>query len=193
MATATANTWNLDNNLAIVGRQWAGLFALCDDAKRYAARDEKTSAWSVAQHVNHVGIAMNGIAAAIDGMLANPQQGVGLGPTQPFAIPMLEAAEIPRGRGKAPEVLHPPAAPSAADTRALLTAAKARWDALGGKRAQLSTCPATHQHFALGHFTASQWARFMAVHTAHHYKIIRDILDATGATAPFDKTVENIN
>ncbi len=193
MTTATTDVWDLDKNLATVGRQWAGLFALCGDSAAYAASAESVSGWGVARQVNHVGIALNLIAQVIEGMLANPEQGAGLGPTQPFAMPMLEAGSIPRGRGQAPKFLHPPATPAAAETRALLQSAKDRWDALGAKRGQMKQTPATFQHFALGHFTCVQWARFMAVHTAHHLKIIHDILDHAGQVTPYDNALEEVN
>lgn len=193
MATATTTVWDLEKNFATIGRQWGPLFALCDDPALYKARAEAISAWGVDKQVNHVGIAMNGIGQAIERMLANPQQGVGLGPTHPFAMPMLEAGAIPRGVGKAPEPLHPPDAPPASQTRALIQSAKALWDSLDKKRTQIENCPATHPHFALGNFTGRQWVRFMAVHTAHHFKIIHEILDACGQKVPFGERVEILN
>jgi hypothetical protein len=193
MATTTTTVWDLHKNFATVGRQWVALFALCDDAALFRARAETISAWGVDKQVHHVGIAMNGIGQGIEKMLANPQQGAGLGPTHPFAMPMLESGTIPRGVGKAPETLHPPDAPMREQTRALIQSAKTCWDALANKGAQLEQTPATHPHFALGNFTSVQWVRFMAVHTAHHFKIIHEILDATGHKVPFDKTVEDVN
>ncbi len=193
MATAATMVWDLTKNFATIGRQWGPLLALCDDPTLYAARAEAVSAWGVDKQVHHVGIAMTGIGRGIEGMLASPQQGVGLGPTHPLAIPMLESGALPRGVAKAPAPLHPPDAPARDQTRALLQSAKTCWDALSQKGAQIEACPATYPHFILGNFTSQQWVRFMAVHTAHHFKIVHDILDATGSKIPFDKTVEDVN
>lgn len=190
---STNDPWDLDKNLAKIEKQWDGLFALCNDPAVFAAQSGDVSAWSVAKQVHHVGIVMTGMSRALEGLLANPQQGVGLGPTHPMAIPMLEGGSIPRGMGKAPEPLLVEKEPAAEETRGLLTAAKAKWDALDGKRAEMRSTPATFQHFALGHFTAVQWARFMAVHTAHHLKIVRDILAATGQQVPYDAALEEVN
>lgn len=186
----TNDPWDLDKNLAIIERQWDGLLALCDDEAVFRAQAPDVSAWGVDKQVHHVGIVMSGMARAMEGMLANPEQGVGLGPTHPMAVPMLESGTIPRGMGKAPGPLLVETAPAVSDTRGLLTNAKAKWDAIGGKRDPIRASRATYQHFALGHFTPLQWTRFMAVHTAHHLKIVRDILEATGNTVPFGRDVE---
>ena len=193
MATATTMVWDLEKNFATIGRQWGGLFALCDDPALFGARAEAVSAWGVDRQVHHVGIALNGIGRGVEVLLANPQQDAGLGPTHPFAMPMLEGGTIPRGVGKAPEWLHPPDAPKASETRALIQVCKVAWDALDKKRTQIENCPATYPHFALGNFTSQQWVRFMAVHTAHHFKIIHEILDATQNRVPFDKSLEDVN
>jgi hypothetical protein len=192
MANATT-VWDLNKNFATIARQWGPLFALCDDPALFAARAESISAWGVDKQVHHVGIGMTGIGQGIEGMLADPQQGVGLGPTHAFAMPMLESGTIPRGIGKAPEPLHPPDSPPSGETRALLQSCKETWDSLAKKGAEIEKCPATHPHFALGNFTGAQWVRFMAVHTAHHFKIIRDILKAAKHNVPFDKSVEEVN
>lgn len=193
MTTVAISVWDLSKNFATIGGQWGPLLALCDDPALFGARAEAVSAWGVDKQVHHVGIAMTGIGQGIETMLASPQLGAGLGPTHPAAIPMLESGTIPRGVAKAPAPLHPPDAPARDQTRALLQSAKARWDALAQKQAQIEVAPATYPHFILGNFTSKQWVRFMAVHTAHHYKIMRDILDATGHRTPFDKSVEEVN
>ncbi len=182
--------WDLDNNLATIARQWDALIALCGDEAVFRAAAPTVSAWGVDKQVHHVGIVMTGMARAMEGMLANPQQGVGLGPTHPMAMPMLESGAIPRGMGKAPAPLLVEAAPAVSDTRGLLTSAKVKWESISVKRDQIRASRATYQHFALGHFTPLQWTRFMAVHTAHHLKIVRDILEATENTAPFGNDVE---
>lgn len=180
------NPWDVDRNLAAIERQWAGFRALCDDEGTFRVKAEAVSAWDVGQHVNHCAIVLNRIVGAIEFLLTNPQQGVGLGPKYDFAIPMLVSGNIPRGMGKAPELLIPEPAPDRDETRAMVEEAVTLWKELAAKRDQIRDCPATFAHFALGNFTAPQWVRFMPVHSAHHFKIVRDILEAAEVETPFE-------
>jgi hypothetical protein len=148
------------------------------------------SGWGVGQHVEHCAMALDRIVGAISFLLVNPEHGLGLGPTLARATPMLESGSIPRGMGKAPEFLIPQPEPDRAQTRAQVEAARELWDTLSGKRDEMRECKATFAHFALGNFTSPQWVRFMAVHTAHHFKIVRDILDAAGLPTPFSQELE---
>jgi hypothetical protein len=181
-----SDPWNLDTNLTAIRQQWVGFFALCEKEEVFRASSPEVSAWDVGQHVKHCAIALNRIVDAIEYLIANPEEGVGLGPSFDFVIPMLESGEIPRGMGKAIEFLIPEANPDRADTRAMVEHAQAVWDGLSKRRADLAATQATFAHFRLGNFTAVQWARFMAVHTAHHFKIVRDDLDAAGVEDPVD-------
>ncbi len=185
--------WDVARNLASIELQWAGFRALCDDEAVFRAKAEPVSAWNVGQHVKHCAIALNRIVGVIEMMLANPTRDVGLGPKYEFAKPMLESANIPRGMGKAAEFLIPEAAPGRAETRAMVDSAATLWRGLEAKRDEIGNCPATFAHFALGNFTSPQWIRFMTVHSAHHFKIVRDVLVAAGQTVPFDDSVESPN
>jgi hypothetical protein len=193
MATTTAGVFDLDRNFAVVNRQWDALFTLCDKPTAFHASAPTVSGWGVDRHVSHVGIALGRIADAIEGMLADPGMGAGLKPTHPFAMPLLEGGSIPRGVGKAPEILIPPAAPTPAETRAQLQFTKARWDELATRRDDIAANPATFAHFVMGNYSGVQWVRFITIHTAHHFKIIRDILGAARQDIPYDAGAENVN
>lgn len=193
MATATAGVFDLDKNFAMVNRQWDALLALCDAPAAFHASAPTVSGWGVDRHVSHTGIALGLIAGAIEGMLEDPTRGAGLKPTHPFAMPLLEGGSIPRGVGKAPDVLLPPAAPTAAETRAQIQFTKARWDDLAARRDDIAGNPATFAHFVMGNYSGVQWVRFITIHTAHHFKIIRDILGAAKQGVPYDAAVEHVN
>jgi len=183
------DAWDLDKNLATIERQWTGLMALCDDEPVFRAKAPDVSAWDIGQHVEHCAIVLSRMVGAIEFLLANADEGKGLGPKFDFAIPMLESGTIPRGMGKAPEALFPEAAPDRAKIRGLVEDASHAWDGLAGKRDAIQKSESTFEHFALGNFTASQWVRFMAVHTAHHFKIASDVLNATGLENPLDESL----
>ena len=192
MAVATGSTPDLDKNFLNVARQWPALFALCDDAAMFAARVDNISGWGVAQQTYHCGLALARIAGGVENLLANPQQGAGLSPTHPQAEALLANGNLPRGIAKAPEFLIPPAAPAADETRALLKSAKAKWEAVEKRGAEILSCPATFPHPLLGPFTAPMWVRFIALHTGHHLKIMRDILGASNLAVPYDTGIDHL-
>jgi len=190
VATVQASGLDLDKNLAHVARQWAALLALCDEPAVFRARAESVSGWDVGQHVFHCAIPLGIIAGVIESMLTHPQQGAGLTPTHPIAMPLLERGIIPRGAAKAADFLVPPDAPDAQETRTMLQLAKGRWESLRDNSVEIQGCPATFAHFLLGNFTGVQWARFICVHTAHHLKIVRDILTVADRNTPYGDDVE---
>jgi hypothetical protein len=81
------------------------------------------------------------------------------------------AGRFPRGRGKAPQVVQPTTDINEASLINHLMETKARINGLSSL---------TNRHFMkhpyFGHLKRSEAMRFMELHTAHHLKIIRDIL-----------------
>ncbi len=190
--SAAAVAFDIDRNLAAIGRQWGALFALCEDETRFAATAPAVSGWGVAQQVHHVGLELELIAGAIENMLRDPELGAGLAPTHPYAMRVLEQGHFPRGSGQAPKEVVPLGTPDRIATRDLLASTKARWDAVAIDTAALARSSATHPHPILGPFTSVHWLRFIPIHTAHHLRIIRDILEANALDAPYGTEVESV-
>lgn len=174
----------MQDDLNRIQQQWDALFALCEDDQAFNARADDVSAWGVPEQLAHVGLSMNLIADAIDGMIANPEENAGLKPAD-IGRAVLQAGAIPRGAGQAPERIVPQSGPSQEEVRAMLNGAKERWEAYGEQSEELSAIPATFPHFALGNFTCAQWTRFVAIHNDHHLGIVRDILQANDVSVPF--------
>ena len=193
MTTATSDFLDVDKNLAAIDRQWPALLALCDDDTTFNASAPSVSGWGVAQQVHHAGMELALIADEIENMLAHPEQGAGLAPTHPFAMAVLEQGRFPRGSGQAPQDVVPPAALVRGETIALAESAKAKWDAIAANRDAIARNTATHPHPILGPFTCIHWLRFIPVHTAHHLKIVRDILVANNLPVPYTAEVDNVN
>ena len=187
------DAWDLDKNLATIERQWAGLVALCEDEPVFRAKAPDVSAWDVGQHVKHCAIVLTRIVGAIDFLVSNTDSGKGLGPKFDFALPMLESGDIPRGMGKAADFLLPGDSPDRVETRGMVEGAAKMWKGLSAKRDGILKSEATFAHFILGNFTAVQWVRFMAVHTAHHFKIASDVLNAAGMENPVDANLQAVN
>lgn len=150
------------------------LLALAEDAdERLGQRRDHVSAWSIAQHLDHLAQANTLCAAAISQLLQSPGGAAGPGPTIAGRAVLL-TGWIPRGRGVAP----PPTVPSAAPTseiRSRLRDAHLAVSAIGQRLGELDGARARLSHPALGGFSAFQWLRFIAIHTRHHLKIISDI------------------
>ena len=190
---AAVDFLNADRNLAAIARQWPALLALCDSDALFEANATSVSGWGIAQQVHHVGLEMDLIVGEIENMRVHPERGAGLAPTHPFAMTVLEQGGFPRGSGKAPEDVVPPATPPRGETRALIESAKSKWDAVAANAKPLTRNPATHPHPILGPFTCVHWFRFIPIHTAHHLKIARDILTASGLPVPYETDVESVN
>lgn len=193
MTITTTDFLNIDRNLAMIDRQWPALLALCADDTAFAANAPSVSSWGVAKQVHHVGLELALIAGEIENMLAHPEQGAGLTPTHPYAMTVLEQGRFPRGSGQAPQDVVPPISLARSETRALIESAKAQWDAVAAKPDALARNTATHPHPILGPFTGLHWLRFIPIHTAHHLKIVRDILTANALPVPYGTDVENVS
>ncbi|WP_242131236.1 DUF1569 domain-containing protein [Aestuariivivens marinum] len=79
---------------------------------------------------------------------------------------------IPRGKAKAPKLVLPPEVITKENLKAQLEIAKNHTDVL-------KTLPnhAYFKHFIFGVLTKKQTLRFLEMHTKHHLKIVRDILE----------------
>lgn len=170
-------------DLEVISSQWDYLLELCADGELFDLQQDSVSAWSVGQQLAHVGIVVNLLASAIEGMLANPDQDAGLEPNE-MGMAVLTGGEIPRGRGQAPDMLTPKGDETPDVVQAVLMAAKPKWEAFSGQVNEILNCTATFPHFALGNFTPAQWIRFNAIHTDHHLHIIRDIIELSGKPSP---------
>ncbi len=193
MIATTADFLNIDRNLAAIDRQWPALLALCDDNAVFAANAPTVSGWGVAQQAHHVALELALVAGEVENMLAHPEQGAGLTPSHPLAMRVLEQGHFPRGSGQAPQDVVPPAALARGETRALIESTKIKWEKVGPNRGAFARSTATHPHPILGPFTFMHWFRFIPIHTAHHLKIVHDILTANALPVPYGTDVESVN
>ena len=148
-----------------------------DELKRYADRPDRlvpeVSAWSVGMHVEHCGLAMEGMGARLS-MSVNPDGSVAPSPPVVWSLPRLYVTvtgSIPRGKGKAPQPAVPEPSPPQDRIVAALATAEARIH-------EVQSLPegAWYNHHVFGPFRRDKVLWFMGVHNRHHLKIIRDIL-----------------
>jgi hypothetical protein len=137
------------------------------------ARVDAVSAWSVAQHLDHLAGANQAMAGAIRKILGSEHLDSQRRPTLIGHV-VLITGWIPRGAGKAPAYILP-ASVSVDGVRQNLNAARGAIEELDGSLPEIGESGGRLDHFAFGGLTPLQWLRTMGVHTHHHMKIIRDI------------------
>jgi|GEM_PF-841783 len=155
----------------------APVVATPDDAL-FAVREE-VSAWSAGQHLFHVCLAnelalrnVRMIAEGTSGFLAERPE-VGL-----VGQLVLPVGAMPRGLGRPPRAVTPPAKPDPGIVRD--TFASNRTD-LAAVRADLPRVAAARgaiRHADLGVLGAGHWIRFAGIHGWHHLEIAREVLGA---------------
>ena len=134
------------------------------------------SAWSPAQHAEHMLIAVRRMFAAIGALQTGEGEAV-----RPKGKPtvigrlVLRAGHIPRGKADAPEGTEPSPAVDLEAVRESYARARARFDELAPSAGTFVDLPGVVDHPILAGFSASQWWRFARIHTEHHLRIVRDI------------------
>ena len=138
---------------------------------RSDAKSPDVSSWSVGMHIEHCCLVVSSICGALaESVPPPPPAGVSL-----LRSAMLKTGFIPRGRGRAPKAVIPTREPDAGELRAILDRAAA------DQRAARELSPeAWFRHFAFGIMNRDETLRFLAIHNAHHAKIIRDVIARAG-------------
>jgi len=147
---------------------------LAADEVAVAARDPSVSGWSVAEHLDHLILAEDGILRWIRTAIDDPAAFPGEGAPNRVGRLVLFTGRIPRGRAKAPA----PTVPESPDPERLvgrLSELDALLASVAPRLVEVHASRSTFGHPILGHFTPAQWLRFLDVHHRHHEKIIRDI------------------
>jgi len=144
--------------------------------ERLYPRIEDVSAWSPAQHVDHILRALDVLWGRAE-MLA---EGVAdeiraKGAPRVLGRLVLLTGWIPRGRGRAPETVLPDPRPVRHRLRVALGEATRRSEVLRRRADRLGEAPGVLPHPQLGDFDARRWIRFSDVHTRHHLAIVADI------------------
>jgi hypothetical protein len=135
------------------------------------------SAWSVAQHLDHLARAQRGCVAAAEHILARkPGTDLEGRPTEQ-GLEILRSGRIPRGMGEAPERARPAEQPDRNEIRRLLQDAQRGAAAIEARAAELPRATGRVSHHDLGPFSALEWLRFAEIHNRHHLAIIAELLE----------------
>lgn len=155
-----------------------------EQAQQWISRDDAVlfdavplvSDWSPAQHLHHVAAVNRRILDQL--MQAEDAASCdAAGRPNIAGYVVLLMGRLPRGRGRSPAPFRPP---DAVDRDALaydVDANREQLDRLADHLDGLRRSDRRFPHSLLGDFDASEWIRFARIHTGHHHRIVRDILD----------------
>ena len=152
-------------------QQW-----LTADASLLVETAPRVSDWSPAQHLHHV--------ADINRRILDQLMIVGDGPSSDATgrpniagYLVLLMGRLPRGRGQSPEVFRPPETVDLGKLEHRVIANREQLNRLTDHLDRLRQSDSRFPHPVLGDFDTSEWLRFARIHTGHHHRIIRDIID----------------
>ena len=163
---------SLESGLRRLGEQVKEMRALANlPEARLTACHDTTSRWCTAEHVDHmVKVSSSIVKVLSDGNARTIEKKL-----SPIGRAILLFGWIPRGKGQAPERLRgarvaPDALTRSIDDLERLVANFPTSDV--ERRAGERLVP----HPRFGGLTPVQAVRFAAIHNAHHFKIVRDVL-----------------
>ncbi len=130
--------------------------------------DPEVSKVDVAWQLDHILKTINRISEALE--KSNPEKYSSS--TNAMRIITLTAGYIPRGRAQSPEIVRPPETILTSDIQKQIKEAQANIEKL--KKLDDNSY---FNHFVFGDLNKSQTIRFLEVHTKHHLKIVKDILN----------------
>jgi hypothetical protein len=146
---------------------------LASSADTLSRRRDAVSAWSVGQHVEHLGIAHAILFESFAAFAEKDDPAQAHGGIRLIGRVVLWIGRIQRGKAKAPERTNPSSEPGAAERR--LARSRAGFATLRS-RGNLEAVRARLPHPYFGRLDVTQWMRFVEIHQDHHLRIIRDIL-----------------
>lgn len=133
------------------------------------------SGWSPAQHLYHLSVA-NGKSLKAALVLANGKAPSEKGTPNEFGQRVLREGRMPRQQLEAPPSVRPPGEVSREELDASLRRSRKKLDALADHLDDLPALTGRLPHPRIGPLTASQWLRFVRIHSQHHWGIVQEIV-----------------
>ena len=140
-----------------------------------AVHAPKISAWSVGQQVDHMLNVAQGVFSRLTGEGEEVAERINLS-----GRILLGLGWFPRGVARSPKAALPAEAPAAAALGERLARLRGDYQDLRFRTGLLASRKRLLRHPYFGGLDCAQSLRFVAVHTHHHLKIVRDIRRAAG-------------
>lgn len=163
----------LESSYRTVCSQVDQIAELAADHELQALAAPKVSAWSVGRQLEHLLLSDQTILDRFE-RLIDGREGPAPGGITAGGRLCLLLGWIPRGAGKAPEMVIP-AGREPSDVQAGLERLRRRLDELGEQLPLLEQSGWRCRHPVFGALDVGEWMRFMDTHHRHHLKIVRDI------------------
>lgn len=146
------------------------------DEKLFAV-NEKVSHWSTALQLYHV----TNVNEAVFGVIVKIHEGTDAQYSKKPSIKLIGRivmtfGKVPRGRAKAPDRFVPPQDIDREKLTSQFEASKKALTKLAPILEELKAAKGSFPHPYFGNLNALQWLKFTRIHTAHHLKIVDDIL-----------------
>lgn len=135
------------------------------------------SAWSPAHHLMHIVKSNEVIQRYVHAICSSDSSGARGGRASPIGFTMLMLGRIPRRAAQAEPSIQPPEHIDAGELRLAWEESEAAVRRLDDLIATLPLHTGRRSHYVFGSLTATQWLRFSVIHTRHHLRIIRDVLE----------------
>lgn len=178
--------WELESDFAKIAQQWKALEEILGSEDYFAVEAGEVSKWSCGLQAGHSVLVMNMIAKGIEECLDDPERNASE-TAAPLSKMILKNGIMPRGVGKSPGLVMPLSG-DREHWLGMLKQARERWEEIAGRAAEVADSKAREKHPVFGYLTPAEWVRFAPIHTAHHLKIVRDILaKAEGAEENFGR------
>ena len=143
---------------------------------RLYVKCEAISAWSPAQHLDHLARVLERVFKTLDVLEENTDPRIlNLGHPHFVARMMLLSGWIPRGRGQSPDEVLPEPRPVRHRVRVALAELQQEAEGFVPRAQALLEAKGRLPYPLLGAFDASEWMRFAFIHTKHHLAIIAEI------------------
>lgn len=140
---------------------------------------EQASAWSAGQHLFHVCLA-NELALRNVRMIAEGTSGF-LSERAELSLVgqlVLPVGAMPRGLGRPPRAVTPPAKPDPGIVRDTFASNREDLAAARDDLRRIAAATRAIKHADLGQLGAGHWIRFAGIHGWHHLEIATEVLDA---------------
>lgn len=146
------------------------------DERLYAVAPA-VSAWSPAQHLEHVCLVAAAVLERLDALRSGGEREDRRehGSPRLAGRAVLMAGRIPRGRGQAPDFSLPAKVPGRSALRELCSRVGRQVTETAAHAASFRGVRGVIRHPLLGWLNAAQWWRFLRVHSEHHLAIVEDI------------------
>lgn len=177
---AKVDQWDMASDFAKLKQQFDAVAEVLNNETYYNLKNETVSKWSCGDQAGHIVLAAQMMRGGLQSNIDNPDQNVD-GQPNAQGTAVMTAGDFPRGVAQAPEAIRPEGK-TREDFVKLLSEEKKAWEDLEKMSDKLTTVKSRSPHPAFGPLSCSDWVRFVAIHTAHHLALVRDILAASGNT-----------